>query len=93
MKCRRCGAELPGGRGAYRWRCEVVALGDDALSPAGDFNELEERQQRIFEELASVSPEQIEADVYQLWEGLFCRRCRFELGRVLEQFLGREDGI
>lgn len=87
MECYRCGVNLPGGRGAYRWRSEVVALGDDVLQPPGDEEEFDRSHRRIFEELAAMSPEEIEADVYQLWEGLFCRRCRFELGRILREFL------
>jgi len=88
MNCQRCGVELPGGRGAYRWRGEVLALGEDALCPAnGDVEDIETTRQRLLAQLAAMNPQQIETDVYQLWEGVFCRYCRFELGRVLEKFL------
>ncbi len=79
--------ELPGGRGAYRWRSEVLALGEDAFYPAGDLEDIEKTRSKLLAELAAMTPEQVEADVYQLWEGVFCRYCRFELGRLLGKFL------
>lgn len=80
--------ELPGARGAYRWRGEVLALGEDALCPAAcDVEDVEKTRQKLLAQLAAMTPEQIETDVYQLWEGIFCRYCRFELGRTLEKFL------
>jgi len=80
--------ELPGSRGAYRWRGEVVALGEDALCPAnGDAAAMEATRQKLLSQLATMIPEQVEAEVYQLWEGVFCRYCRFELGRMFEKFL------
>ena len=88
MTCQRCGMELPGSRGAYRWRGEVVALGEDALCPAnGDAEATEATRQKLLSQLATMIPEQVEAEVYQLWEGVFCRYCRFELGRMFEKFL------
>lgn len=86
MNCQRCGVELPGGRGAYRWRSEVMALGEDALYPTG-IDDATKTRQRLLEELAVMTPEEVEHDVYQLWEGVFCRCCRFELGRILGLFL------
>lgn len=88
MKCQRCGVELPGGRGAYRWRSEVVAIGDDALYPVAEDDEREILRRRWLAELAAMTPELIEADVYQLWEGVICRYCRFELGKLYQRFLG-----
>ncbi len=88
MKCQRCGVELPGNRGAYRWRSEVFALGEDSLCPSGEEEQdLEKTRARLLAELAALSPEENEADVYQLWEGVVCRFCRFELGRILGMFL------
>jgi hypothetical protein len=87
MKCRRCGAELPGGRGAYRWRSEVVALGEDTQYPSGLGEEAEEKGKALLAELEKMSAAEIEADVYQLWEGIFCRQCRYELGKVVGRFL------
>jgi hypothetical protein len=87
MKCQRCGIDLPGSRGAYRWRSEVVALGEDAHYPQGETENQAALRQRLLAELAQMKAEEIEADVYQLWEGVFCRYCRFELGRILQRFL------
>lgn len=87
MKCERCGVELTGGRGAYRWRSEVVAVGEDAVMGAGINGDWEAERQRIFEELSAMSAEEIDNDVYQLWEGVLCRLCRFEFGRLLKRFL------
>ena len=88
MNCQRCGVELPGSRGAYRWRGEVVALGEDALCPAnGDMEDVEDTRQKLLAQLSAMTPERAEAEVYQLWEGVFCRYCRFELGRMFEKFL------
>jgi hypothetical protein len=79
---------LPGGRGAYRWRGEVLALGEDALCPAhSDVDDVEAERQKLLAQLAAMTPQDVEADVYQLWEGTFCRYCRFELGRIVERFL------
>jgi hypothetical protein len=79
--------ELPGGRGAYRWRSEVVALGDDALYPSGDADAQNKTRERLLEQLAAMTSHEIEADVYQLWQGVICRYCRFELGRLMEKYL------
>jgi hypothetical protein len=78
--------ELPGGRGAYRWRSEVVALGEDALYPTG-IDDAAHTRRRVLKELAVMSPTEVEHDVYQLSEGVFCRCCRFELGRILGVFM------
>jgi hypothetical protein len=86
MICKRCGVELPGGRGAYRWRSEVVALGEDALYPTGIDGAAQSRH-RVLQELAVMTPAEVEHDVYQLSEGVFCRCCRFELGRLFELFM------
>jgi hypothetical protein len=86
MICKRCGVELPGGRGAYRWRSEVVAIGEDALYPSGIDDAAQSRRQ-ILKELAVMSPAEVELDVYQLSEGVFCRCCRFELGRLIGLFM------
>jgi len=37
--------------------------------------------------LSAMDPEEIENDVYQLWEGVLCRPCRLELGKLLARFL------
>ncbi len=87
MNCQRCGIELPGSRGAYRWRAEIIALGDDTLYPHGDLENQQVVRERLLAVLAQMNPEEIEADVYQLWEGVFCRYCRFELSRMLKRFL------
>ena len=87
MKCRKCGVDLTGGRGAYRWRGEVAAIGEDALKPAESAEEREEIFQRLFDELARMKSEEIERDVYQLWEADLCRLCRRELGDLLDRFL------
>jgi hypothetical protein len=80
--------ELPGGRGAYRWRSEVVAIGEDAMFPSGIDDAVKTRR-RILGELAAMTPEEVEHDVYQLREEVFCRCCRFELGRILGKFMGK----
>jgi hypothetical protein len=79
---------LTGGRGVYRWRGEAVALGEDALKPTESTNEREEIFRSLFDELSRMSPEEIERDVYQLWEADLCRSCRRELGDLLDRFLG-----
>ncbi len=87
MRCERCGMELMGGRGAYHWRSEVAAIGDDVLSSTEIDLDLEKYRRRLFEELSAMDPEEIENDVYQLWEGVLCRPCRLELGKLLARFL------
>ena len=89
MKCQRCGVGLPGSRGAYRWRSEVVALGEDVLCPTG-IEENGKTRRHILEELAVMTSEEIEQDVYQLWEGVLCHCCRFELGRILGLFMNKK---
>jgi hypothetical protein len=78
---------LTGGRGAYRWRGEAAALGEDASKPARSTEEREEIFRHLFDELSRMSPEEIERDVYQLWEADLCRQCRRELGDLLDRFL------
>ncbi|RJP79889.1 MAG: hypothetical protein C4524_04505 [Candidatus Zixiibacteriota bacterium] len=92
MKCQRCGVALPGGRGAYRWRSEVVAMGEDALYPSGGSEDADQARERLLARLAVMSEQEIEADVYQLWEGMICRCCRFELGRIMGMYLGNGRG-
>lgn len=87
MKCRKCGVDLTGGRGAYHWRSEVAAVGEDALKPARSEEDREQIFQRLFDELAQMNPAEIERDVYQLWEADLCRQCRRELGDLLDRFL------
>lgn len=87
MKCKRCGLDIVGGRGAYRWRSEVFALGEDVLSSDDTVVDPKEYRRQIFEELSVMSPEEIDNDVYQLWEGVLCRPCRLELGKLFRKFL------
>ncbi len=87
MKCRRCGIDLTGGRGAYHWRSELAAIGEDFIRPIEAAEGWEEYRERLFDELASMSSEEINNDVYQLWEGELCRLCRVEFGNLLDRFL------
>lgn len=87
MKCQRCGLEITSGRGAYQWRSEVIALGEDVISSTEGVGDLDEFRRQVFEELSSMSAEEIDNDVYQLWEGVLCRPCRLEFGKLLRRFL------
>jgi len=56
MRCERCGMELMGGRGAYHWRSEVAAIGDDVLSSTEIDLDLEKYRRRLFEEFMPPLP-------------------------------------
>ncbi len=90
MRCDRCKITLTGGRGAYAWRCETTAIGADTLPPVDTLMEREAIYRQIFEELQTMSPEEVERDVYQLWEGILCATCRKELGERLDSFLDEQ---
>lgn len=88
MKCQRCGAELTGGRGAYAIRCEATAIGEDDILTSDEIIDQEMLKEQLFEQLEAMSAEEVERDVYQLWEGVLCRECRGELGDALGEMLG-----
>jgi hypothetical protein len=83
MKCQRCGTDLAGGRGAYAIRCEATAVGEDVSLTPDEIRDQEALKEQLFEQLEAMSAEELERDVYQLWEGGLCRECRKELGEVL----------
>jgi len=59
-----------GGRGAYRWRSEVVAIGEDAMYPSG-IDDAAKTRRRILGELAAMTPEEVEHDVISYGRGFF----------------------
>jgi hypothetical protein len=89
MKCHVCGIELKGGRGAYKFRCETVAIGEDAVFLEEVEGDRKLCREKILQELATMTPQQIERDVIQQWDALLCRRCREELGEALDLFFNR----
>lgn len=89
MICQRCGRELEKGRGAYHFRCEMTAMGEDIVIPKETEMDRQALLQCLMEELEKMTPEQIEKDVYQQWQGTLCRPCRSELAEALSLFFNR----
>jgi len=91
LKCIRCGAKLETGRGAYLWRLEFTAIGEDVQQPFEAFGDIESYRTRLLQELADLRAEEIENDVYQKIEAVLCRPCRLELGKFISWFLMQDD--
>ncbi|MBU0519999.1 hypothetical protein KKA00_06105 [bacterium] len=80
---------MEGGRGAYHFRCEMTAIGEDIGILKDTDVDRDTLLRCLMEELKNMTPEQIEADVYQQWQGTLCRPCRTELAEALNLFFNR----
>jgi hypothetical protein len=81
-RCARCGKRLKKGGVSYRLRAELISRFDGYIQDKG--KDLDETLEKIESDVAGMSEEELEKQVYQKIEYIVCSSCRDEIERFLD---------